>query len=225
MPKIPLFSTPDTAIVDTTQNHLPIAAIEGDVVMLKDGGAAIVLESTSLNFGLLSDREQEAVIASYAALINSLSFHIQIVVRSQKKDISHYLRYLDENLEKVQNPKLKMLMEHYRAFIRETITKRKVLGKRFLIVIPFAASELGVKSSMRASFTGKNKALPYTKDYILKKAKIALYPKRDHMIRQAARLGLRLKALTADELVTLYHDIYNPNIDTVRETKEDPLAD
>ena len=43
------------------------------------------MESTSLNFSLLSEKEQEAVIAAYAALLNSLSFSVQIVVRTIRK--------------------------------------------------------------------------------------------------------------------------------------------
>jgi len=77
--KIPYFGTPDVPLTSTTQNALPIADIVDDVVLYKDGGAAIVLETSSLNFGLLSEKEQGAVVAAYAALINSLSFSISPV--------------------------------------------------------------------------------------------------------------------------------------------------
>ncbi len=101
LPKIPIFSLRDAPLTDTAQAFLPIADITDDIVLFKDGGAALVLESTSLNFGLLSDKEQEAVIYAYAGLLNSLSFSIQIVVRSQKKDISNYIDYLDEAARKI----------------------------------------------------------------------------------------------------------------------------
>ena len=221
-PKIPHLPGPgltDKPITSYTQDHLLIADILEDLVIFKDGGAAIILESTSLNFGLLSDREQEAVIASYAALINSLSFHIQIVVRSQKKDLTVYLRYLDENMQRVQNPKLKSLMMHYKTFISETVKKKNVLGKRFLMVIPFTPVELGISSSFK-TLAKKTGPLPYTKDHVIKKAKTALYPKRDHLIRQSARLGLRLRQLKHDEILKLYYDIYNPNPETLKESKQ-----
>src|SRR3989304_10049309 len=96
IPKTPIFNTPDTPLVGTTQGHLPLADVIDGIVMYKDGGAAVILESTSLNFGLLSEREQEAVVAAYAALINSLSFSIQVVIRTQRKDITHYINYIDE---------------------------------------------------------------------------------------------------------------------------------
>jgi hypothetical protein len=96
IPKVPYLSLPDKPIASTTQNHLPIADITNDIVIYKDGGAALVMESTSLNFSLLSEKEQEAVIAAYAAMINSLSFSIQIMVRTQRKDITSYINFIDE---------------------------------------------------------------------------------------------------------------------------------
>src|SRR5258706_3067853 len=108
--KIPFLNLPDLPLVSTTQEELPIADITDDLVLFKDGGAAIVMETTSLNFGLLSEKEQEAVVYAYAALLNSLSFSIQILVRSQRKDISNYLAYLQEASTKITNPKLQTVM-------------------------------------------------------------------------------------------------------------------
>ena len=110
--KIPYFGTPDMPLLSTTQNHTPIADIVEDVVIFKDGSAAIVLESSSLNFGLLSEKEQQAVVAAFAALINSLSFAIQIVVITQRKDISVYIKYFDEQASKITNPQLLGITEN-----------------------------------------------------------------------------------------------------------------
>jgi hypothetical protein len=212
--KIPYLSIPDKPITSSSQKFLPIADIAEDLVVYKDGGAAIVLESTSLNFGLLSEKEQQAVIAAYAALLNSLSFSIQILVRSQRKDISNYLKRLDEAAQKIENPKLKILMNSYKNFVTETIKKKNVLGKRFFIVIPFSPLELGMTRSTLS--IARKGPLPFPKAYVIKKAKVALYPKRDHLIRQARRLGLKLKQLSTNELIELYYDIYNPKKPAVR---------
>ncbi|KKP46506.1 MAG: hypothetical protein UR39_C0010G0017 [Candidatus Woesebacteria bacterium GW2011_GWA1_33_30] len=212
--KIPYFGTPDMPLRSTTQDHLPIADIKDDIVLFKDGGASIVLESSSLNFGLLSEKEQQAVVAAFAALINSLSFSMQIVVRTQRKDISGYINFFDRESAKIVNPKLKAITEDYRHFITDSIKKKTVLGKRFFIVIPFSALELGVTKSAQSIF--KKGPLPFPKDYVMKKAKITLFPKRDHLIRQAGRLGLRLKQLTTNELIDLYYGINNPEPPAVK---------
>ena len=212
--KIPYFGTPDMPLRATTQDHLPIADIVDDIVLFKDGGASVVLESSSLNFGLLSEKEQQAVVAAFAALINSLSFSMQIVVRTQRKDISGYIRYFDQESAKITNPKLSAISADYRRFITESIKKKTVLGKRFFIAIPFSPLELGVTKSAQSVL--KKGPLPFPKDYVMKKAKITLFPKRDHLIRQAGRLGLRLKQLTTNELIDLYYWINNPEPPAVK---------
>lgn len=216
--RVPVFNVPDQPIVTTSQAHLPIADIIQDIVIYKDGGAAVVMESTSLNFGLLSEKEQEAVIAAYAALINSLSFPIQISVRSQRKDISSYMNYLAHYAQKIVNPKLASLMRSYRQFILDTVKKKNVLEKHFYVVIPFSPLELGITKSF-ASVTKRKGPLPFSKTYVIKKAKIALYPRRDHLMRQARRLGIRFRQLSTEELIRLYYQIYNQEKPAVKKTE------
>jgi len=219
IPKIPFLSLPDKPIASTTQKHLPIADITNDVVIYKDGGAALVMESTSLNFGLLSEKEQAAVIAAYAAMINSLSFSVQIVVRTQRKDISSYLSFLDEQAKKITHPLLTRLMAEYRGFISESVKKKNVLGKRFFVVLYLSPLELGVGKSV-ASITRRGGPLPFPKSYVIKKAKITLYPRRDHLIRQAGRLGIKFKQLLTPDLIDLYYAIYNPEPPAVKKEPE-----
>ncbi len=217
--KIPFLSVPDKPIISSTQDFLPIADITNDIAVYKDGGAALIMESTSLNFGLLSEKEQEAVIAAYAALVNSLTFSVQIVVLTQKKDISTYISYLDEEAKKITQPLLSKLMQEYRNFITESVKKKNVLGKRFFVVLYLSPLELGVAKSV-AAITKRSGPLPFAESYVIKKAKITLYPRRDHLIRQAGRLGIKLRQLGTAELINLFYSIYNPEKPAVKKEPE-----
>src|SRR3989344_693110 len=179
---IPFISTPDKPITATTQDRLPIADIVHDIILMKSGAASLILESTSLNFGLLNEIEQDAVIASYAGLLNSFNFPVEIVVRSQRKDISNYMRYLSESEKNIKNSQLSDLMKGYQRFILEAIKKKNVLSKSFYLVIPFTQHELGIAKSF-LPFAGRQEYVPYPKSYVIKKARVALYPKRDHLMR------------------------------------------
>lgn len=192
----------------TTQKFVPIADISDDLVIYKDGGAALVMESTALNFSLLSEKEQEAVIAAYAAMLNSLTFAIQILVRSRRKDIRNYINYIKDSKAKIENPQLVSLIDDYLKFINETVKKKNVLEKRFYVIIPFSPYELGAKKSLFQTAKVKG-PLPYDKKFMINKAKIALNPKRDHFQRQAGRLGLEMRQLTTDDLTKLFYEIYN----------------
>ena len=219
MPKLEFLKIPDKPIVSTAQDFLPVADIIEDVILYKDGGAAVILESTSLNFGLLSEKEQQAVIAAYAALLNSLAYPLQIVVRSQRKDITSYMDYLNAASQKMKDPGLANLMEAYKLFIVDAVKKKNVLGKRFFLIIPFSPLELGVAKSF-AAFTKRKGPLPFSKDYVLKKAKDILYPRRDHLIRQAGRLGIKLRQLYTNQIIELVYNIFNPATPSVQAKNE-----
>ncbi len=208
------------AIRGSTQEHLEIAEIRDDLVLLKDGSVALVLRVSAVNFGLLSEKEQEAIIFAYAGLINSLNFSIQIVVRSQQKDISHYVSLLEEEEKKQTNPLLKSQIGSYHRFVLATVKENNVLDKKFYVVIPFSSLELGAGATAGAglSFIKKKKStLPLAPEAIFERAKVALLPKRDHILRQLGRLGLRAKQLTTAELIELFYEIYNAGKEMQRE--------
>ncbi|MGB9706485.1 MAG: hypothetical protein ACPLXP_00175 [Microgenomates group bacterium] len=201
---------PAQAIRASTQDHLEIEDIKDSIVILKDGGACLVISVTSINYDLLSEKEQEAIIYAYAGLLNSLTFPIQIVIRSQQKDVSAYLKLLEEMTEKESRPLIKEQIIKYAKFVGETVKKNNVLDKKFYIVIPMSALEIGAPKAFVATLKPGKRKLPFDKTYILKKAKINLYPKRDHILRLLNRLGIKGHQLETKELIKLFFEIYNP---------------
>ena len=202
--------TSKIAIRGSTQDHLEIADIRDDLVVLKDGSVSLLVRVSAVNFGLLSEMEQEAIIFAYANLLNSLNFSIQIVIRSQQKDISHYVSLLEKEQERQLNPLIKEQIKKYREFITTTVKENNVLDKKFYIVIPFSSLELGVTQTAGGLINlRKKKGLPMPAADILAKAKLSLYPKRDHIMRQLGRLGLRAKQMTTSELIEIFYEIYN----------------
>lgn len=197
------------AVTASTQDHLPVEDIVDDIVVLKDGSAALVIQTTAVNFGLLSEKEQDATIFAYAATLNSLGFPIQILIRSKRTDISSYLEQLEQSYQRQINPDLKAQIGKYIEFVKATVQKGKVLDKKFYLVIPFSFLELGA-SRVAAGFAKRKKGLPYPQEYLVEQARINLYPKKDHLIKQLTRLGLKGHVLTQPELVELFFDIYNP---------------
>ena len=192
----------------STQEHLDIEDIKDSIVILKDGSCCLILKTNAVNFGLLSETEQDAIIYAYAGLLNSLSFPIQITIRSQRKDVSSYLRLLDVQEKKETSPKIKKQIKQYRQFIENTVKENEVLDKSFYITIPFSSLELGLGGVLGKS-VGK-KGLPFSKEYILTKAKTNLYPKKEQIVRQFGRLGLKATQLNNQQLIELFYHIYNP---------------
>jgi hypothetical protein len=196
-------------IKSSTQEHLDIYAIKDHLVFLKDGSAALVLKTTAINFNLLSEEEQDATIYAYAGLLNSLSFPIQVLIRSQRKNISDYLNLIDTRIQAVPSQKVKEQLLAYRQFVKSLVKENRVLEKKFYVIIPFSAIELGLTKSTINPFAKSPQKPPFDLSYIQEKASTTLYPRRDHIIRQFARIGLKASQLTTSELVTLFYTIYN----------------
>lgn len=207
----------DKAIKATTQEHLDIYTIKEHFVILKDGSTALVLQISAINFGLLSEEEQDALIFSYASLLNSLSFPIQIIVRSVKKDITSYLELLDDRLEQTSSQKLKEQIVKYRSFIRSLVKKNRVLEKKFFVVIPYSYLGVNQVSNNLNPLAKPPQKPPQDVDFLVSKSKQELYPRRDHLIRQFARLGLQCRQLTTQELVTLFYKTYNPSTEGIEQ--------
>ncbi|MBU1199908.1 hypothetical protein KJ953_00060 [Patescibacteria group bacterium] len=196
----------------STQEHLDIYTIQDHLVFLKDGSAALVLQSTAINFNLLSEEEQDATIYAYAGILNSLSFPLQIIIRSQRKNISDYLNLLDTQIKTTSSQKIRESIIKYRQFVKSLVKENRVLEKHFYLIIPFSTTELGLTAKSFNPLAKQPQKPPFDLDYIIEKSSLTLYPRRDHLIRLFSRLGLKLKQLTTPELIDLFHLIYNQDI-------------
>lgn len=195
----------------TAQDYLDILDIASDMLILRDGSTSIILKVSAINFGLLSEPEQDAIIYAYAALINSLSFPIQILIKSRPKDVTNYLNYVDEQLQHAATDLRRAQIASYRQFVANLITEQNVLDKAFYVILPLSALELGLASAANPlSDISPNKKPPtFDKNYVIDKSKNVLLPRRDHMLNQFARLGLRATHLDTKELIHLFYATYN----------------
>ena len=207
------------AIKGSTQEHLPIEDIVDDMVLLKDGSCAAIMQLSSVNFDLLSEQEQASLVYAYGGILNSLNFPIQIMIKSATKDVGVYLKNLITAEKQQTNELLKKRIVSYRKFVEETVKRNDVLSKSFYVIVKFSTLELGIKSAgkqtlkevFKVNKDGKTE-LPFPKDYILDKARESLAPKKDHLIRLFLRLGLDIRPLTNKELIEMFYAIYNENV-------------
>lgn len=189
----------------STQDHLDVQDIADDLVVLKTGWVALVMSTTAVNFDLLSEAEQDATIYAYGAFLNSLSFPVETLIRNKKADITAYFQSLEEAETSQPNPDLKRQIQKYEEFLQSIVQQKTVLDKKFYLIVNYSPLEGGFKNSGKV---GTN--TPKGTAQLLDAAKASLAPKRDHIIKQTARLGLVTKQLLTQELIELFYDIYNP---------------
>ncbi|PIR61596.1 MAG: hypothetical protein COY81_02450 [Candidatus Pacebacteria bacterium CG_4_10_14_0_8_um_filter_43_12] len=198
-------------ISSTTQQFLDIHDITNNFVIMKDGTVSIILTVDAMNFGLLAEEEQDAVMYAYAGLLNSLNYPIQVVINSQTKDVTSYLSLLKDQEADASNETIRKRIRQYREFVSNLIHDRNVLDKKFYVVIAANSIELG--------FAGAKSVLPghskfditsIERSLLLEKAQNILEPRRDHLIAQFARIGLFSRQLTTQEIIQLFYIRYNP---------------
>ncbi len=203
-------------IESTTQGHLDIEDIKQDFVILKNGNVCVVLKTTAVNFDLLSEIEQDAIIAAFSMLLNSISFPMQILLRSKRLDITKYIEKLQRTEQKITDPLFKKQAQSYRKFVQEVIQRNEVLAKNFYVVISSGQTTQRELGSSPFDFVGRllgtrTKRIRVDVDRAIRNTQQELLPKVDHVIKEFGRIGVKATRLNTQELVELYFDIYNPS--------------
>lgn len=193
---------PKPSVKSSTQDFTEIAGVQDDILIFKSAAACVIIAVGAANFVLLSREEQIAMINSYASLLNSLSFPIQILILSKKMDIFSYLEYLDGKIQSQPDSADNQRLGEYREFIQSVVKKNTILEKKFYFIIPFSPLEMGIAAVNKKSFSQEN---------IIARAKIALYPKREHLLRLLKQAGLTGKSLYEEEITNLFYNLYNPS--------------
>ncbi len=201
----------ETVIHSTTQKFLDIFDITNNLVILKDGTASLIIQVDAMNFGLLAEEEQDSIMYAYAGLLNSLNYPIQIIIRSQTKDVTGYLGILKEQEDTAGSREKQQRIRRYREFVSNLIKERNVLDKKFYVAITATPLELGMIAP-QSFIPGKSdiKITGEERTAVIEKARNLLEPKRDHLLAQFARIGLFSRQLTTQEMIQYFYISYNP---------------
>ncbi len=186
-----------------TQEHLPFSAVYQDTLILKNGEFRQIIMVSSINFGLKSEEEQNAILYSYQSFLNSLPFPIQILIRSRQIDLAEYLNNLKKHMFQQPNELIRYQTQEYVDFISRLISIANIMDKKFLIVVPYAKPN--VKTGI---FTPKHPALQVSlKDFEDVKMEMR---KRIEVVQQGlASLGLQSVVLTTEQVIELLYASYN----------------
>lgn len=186
----------------TQAAHVGLRAIQDSVVTLRDGQARAVLAVSSVNFGLIGAGEQEAVVASFAALLNGLTFPVQVLVRVLPVDLERYVAGLEGLAPQLSEP-LAALARDHALFLRRLTRHRTLLERRFYLVVP--ADGKAARRGWRPKRA--NPSDPDDPADTLKQ----LTARCDELVRGLSRCGLSAHRLDDVELAQLFHQCWAPD--------------
>jgi Helicase HerA, central domain len=170
-----------------------------------------VLEVTPINLSLKAEDEQEAIIERFGALIKSLSFPVQILMRNQRLDLSPYIRSLfAQPGADGQHPPTWNALAHSLADLLQKIAAQRTLIERHVYVIIPASQNAG-SSRRRGRFPilfGKRQAQRIAE--LEEQARQELTLREEALAQQLASCGLTCRRLHNTELARLFHSCLTP---------------
>ena len=75
----------------SSRRQVQIKEVKDNVLILPGNRYRTVLETSSVNFELKSEDEQDVLIDNFQNFLNSLPCTLQILIRVREVDIDHYL--------------------------------------------------------------------------------------------------------------------------------------
>jgi type IV secretory pathway VirB4 component len=215
----------------STQNTLQLSEIRDGVVIMNDGTFRSVIMCKSINFDLMSPQEREGVEFAYQGFLNSLTFPVQVFIRSQKVDIRPYLEKLDKIRSEQDNMLLALLMDDYIAFLADIAMQTNIMDKRFYLIISYPDPDEDIRSAVRQStgffsgmvnlFNGSANKTPHVviNESVLETAKTQLKHRIESVMHGLNDCGVQSLPLDTEELIELFYDAYNPDTATRQQLK------
>ena len=196
-----------------TQDFVPIREVRDGIVVLKNGSLRAILMTSSLNFALKSQEEQEAILFQFQNFLNSIEFSIQIFIQSRNLDIRPYIALLEERLTAQTNELMKIQIQEYIGFVKNFTESTNIMSKSFFIVVPYTPSILKAKSSALSNFPLMKKSQKESK----KDAQESFEENRSQLEQRISvveqglsRTGIRIAQLGTEEVIELFYKMFNP---------------
>ena len=202
---------------NTAQNMLLLSELRDNMVIMSDGSFRAVITCKSINFDLMSSSEREGVEYAYQSFLNSLTFPVQILIRSQRVDIAPYLDRLETIRKGLDNMLLGVLMDNYIDFMDRLAAEANIMDKSFFVIVPYyPAGDLNSavnssKNLFSALFKPQQQATTRINEDVYTKAKDELQNRVNTVLSGLFQMGVRSVQLNTKELGELYYNFYNPD--------------
>ncbi|MCL4384558.1 TraC family protein [Patescibacteria group bacterium] len=172
----------------SSRRQIQIKEVKDDILVLPNHEYRVLLETSSINFELKSEDEQDVLIDSFQNFLNSLPCQLQILVRVREVDIDRYLQEISLSKKTEKEKAYRNQIDNYCDFITNLVAGNKILSRKFYIVIPYRHVD-------------KNK------DFQLVKEQLRLLT--DIVVRGLEKLGMKARTLNSLEILDLFYSFYN----------------
>jgi type IV secretory pathway VirB4 component len=193
-----------------TQSFVPIQEVRDGYVILKDGSMRAIIMTSSLNFALKSQDEQNAILYQFQDFLNSLDFSVQIYIESRKLDIRPYLALLEQREKDQMSDLLKIQITEYIGFIKNFTETTSIMTKSFFIIIPYSPAMLAKANPLSFLRKPNYEAMKKAADLTFEENRAQLEERVSVVEQGLVRCGIRVVKLGTEEIVELFYKLFNP---------------
>lgn len=172
----------------SSRNQIAIKEVRDGILVLPNNEHRLIIETSSVNFELKSEAEQDVLIDSFQTFLNSLPSQLQILIRIREVDIDQYVDSIDLLKETEDEKQYLEQISDYTQFIRQLVSGNKILSRKFYIVLPYK---------------------PEIKGNSFELAQAQLNLTQDMVIKALEKLGMKAKKLDNLEVLHLFYSFYN----------------
>jgi hypothetical protein len=173
-------------MMNTMEKTLDIIDINNDLMLLRDGTFAMVLETSSINLDLKSEAEADVITTHYQHLLQSLVAPIQLLVRTRTVQMDEHYAILQKRIDAATNETTQALLRDYREFLAQLVKGRNMVTRKFYIVV---------------RSTGETN---------LRQAKEQLHLQKEQLLRLLQPMELKATQLTSLDLAALFYASFQP---------------
>lgn len=182
----------------SSRRQIQIKEVKDGILVLPHNEYRAVIETSSVNFELKSEEEQDVLLDSFQNFLNSLVSPLQILIRVREVDIDSYLDQIATSKTFEKEKVYKTQIDNYSSFIKNLVSGNKILSRRFYIIIPYKQQD-------------KNRDFAVVKEH--------LNLQRSIVTRGLEKLGMKARTLESLELLDLFYTFYNSSSAKTQELK------
>ena len=130
----------------SVQDWLPFQKIlDNGIIKLEDNLYIKIIQINPINFNLKSELEKEAILNSYKLFLKTCNFDIQILIQSNKEDLSKHISRINSQ-KNIEKENIKKISENYIQYIKKLNQNKKSSNKRFYIIIKNSKTHENIKT-------------------------------------------------------------------------------
>ncbi len=192
-----MFALPKLNKTGSSRHQIAIKGVEDSILILPNDEYRVIIETSSINFHLMSEDEQDAVVDIYRAFLNSLSFPVQIVHKVLAIDLDDYLEGFESKRKNETAKIYKQQIGSYIKYVKSLVKTNKILSRQFYIVIPY--------------HTKNKETIEVAREQLANRLAI--------VEKGLGNVGIKTRLLNSLELLDLFYSSYN-----AADAKQQPLT-